>query len=165
MRVLRLLDELHTFSTLRQTRILKCCSPFYCRKEKRAQSMLLVAVLLRGSFALGMLDIFLELHVADTCDDGQHFSPLSAAFFGLLFGVEQGSCRFISTSCGHTHPVSEDASETTRTNCLMQNCPFFVCELLSNRHVEFSPYFYGIFSASSSELRFEVANSCPGWLT
>ena len=34
-----LLDEFHTFSTLRQTRILKCCSPFCCRTEKRAQSM------------------------------------------------------------------------------------------------------------------------------
>ena len=31
---------------------------------------------------------FCELHVAETSDDGQHFSPLSAAFFGLLFGVE-----------------------------------------------------------------------------
>ena len=40
------MDELHTFSTLRRTRILKCCSPFSCRTEKRAQSMLLVAVLL-----------------------------------------------------------------------------------------------------------------------
>ena len=45
-----------------------------------------------------------------TSDDGQHFAPLSAAFFGLLFGVEAvvtGSCQFISTPCGHTHPVSE----------------------------------------------------------
>ena len=40
------MDELHTFSALRRTRILKCCSPFCCRTEKRAQSMLLVAVLL-----------------------------------------------------------------------------------------------------------------------
>ena len=39
-----LLDEFHTISALRQTRILKCCSPFGCRTEKRAQSMLLVAV-------------------------------------------------------------------------------------------------------------------------
>ena len=31
--------------------------------------------------------MLLELHVADS-DDGQLFSPLSAAFFGLLFGVE-----------------------------------------------------------------------------
>ena len=43
-----LLDELNSFSTLRQTRILKCCSPFCRRTEKRAQSMLLVAVLLRA---------------------------------------------------------------------------------------------------------------------
>ena len=40
------MDELHTFSTLRQTPILKYCSPFSRRTEKRAQSMLLVAVLL-----------------------------------------------------------------------------------------------------------------------
>ena len=45
---LAVLDELHTFSTLRQTRILKCCSPFCRRTEKRAQSMLLVEVLLRA---------------------------------------------------------------------------------------------------------------------
>ena len=41
-----LLDVFHTFSTLRRTRILKCFSPFCSRTEKRAQSMLLVAVLL-----------------------------------------------------------------------------------------------------------------------
>ena len=35
-------DEFHTFSTLRQTRILKCCLPFCCRAEKRAQSMLCI---------------------------------------------------------------------------------------------------------------------------
>ena len=40
------MDVFHTFSSLRRTRILKCCSPFCCRTEKRAQSMLLVAVLL-----------------------------------------------------------------------------------------------------------------------
>ena len=31
---------------------------------------------------------FYELHVAEKSDDGQHFLPLSAAFFGLLFGFE-----------------------------------------------------------------------------
>ena len=31
---------------------------------------------------------FYEFHVADTRDDGQHFSPYVSAFFGLLFGVE-----------------------------------------------------------------------------
>ena len=41
-----------------------------------------------AQFALGKQEVLLELHVADTSDDGQHFSPLSAAFFGLLFGVE-----------------------------------------------------------------------------
>ena len=40
------MDEFHTFSALRQTRILKCCSPFFCRTENRAQSMLPVSVLL-----------------------------------------------------------------------------------------------------------------------
>ena len=37
-----------------------------------------------AQFALGKL----EVHVADTSDDGQHLSPPGAAFFGLLFGVE-----------------------------------------------------------------------------
>ena len=41
-----------------------------------------------AQFTLGKLEVLLELHAADTSDDGQHFSPLSAAFFGLLFGVE-----------------------------------------------------------------------------
>ena len=55
---------------------------------------------------------FYELHVAETSDDGQHFSPLRAAFFGLLFGVEArvSGCQLISTISGHTHVVSEHAS-------------------------------------------------------
>ena len=82
------LDVFHTFSTLRQTRILKCCSPFCCRTEKRAQSMLLVAVLLCAVRTWKTGQYFYELHVADTSDDGENFSPLSAAFFGLLLGIE-----------------------------------------------------------------------------
>ena len=39
-------------------------------------------------FALVILDVFLELHVTELLDDGRVFSPLSAAFFGLFFGVE-----------------------------------------------------------------------------
>ena len=39
-------------------------------------------------FALGILDVFLELHVADNCDDGVDFSPYVDGIFGLLFGVE-----------------------------------------------------------------------------
>ena len=35
-----------SFSTLRRTRFLKCCTPFCCRTEKLAQSMLSVAVFL-----------------------------------------------------------------------------------------------------------------------
>ena len=37
--------------------------------------------------------MLLELHVADSGDDGQHFSPLSAAFFGLLV------CQLIPVAC------------------------------------------------------------------
>ena len=38
--------------------------------------------------------------------------------FCLLFGVEARRfrvCQLISITCGHTHPISEHASETTRT--------------------------------------------------
>ena len=49
--------------------------------------MLLVAVLLCAVHTW-KLEILLELHVADTSDDVQYFSPLGAAFFGLFFGVE-----------------------------------------------------------------------------
>ena len=41
----------------------------------------------------------------------RHFSASSSD----LRPVVTGSCQFISTSCGHTHPVSECASETTTT--------------------------------------------------
>ena len=72
--------------------------------EKCGQSMLLVAVLLS----------------ADSGDDGQHFSPLSAAFFGLLrqglSPVVPGSSQFISPSCGHTHDVKDCAPKTTNNN-------------------------------------------------
>ena len=44
------------------------------------------------------MDFLHELHVADTRDDGQHFSPLSAAFFGLLFGVEARRFRIANSS-------------------------------------------------------------------
>ena len=40
---------------------------------------------------------------------------LFSASSSELRPVVTGSCHFISTSCGHTHPVSEDASETTTT--------------------------------------------------
>ena len=45
--------------------------------------MLLVAVLLRAvrTWNTGR---FLELHVTELLDDGRVFSPLSAAFFGLV---------------------------------------------------------------------------------
>ena len=39
-------------------------------------------------FALGILDVFLGLHVADSCDDGVDFRHIFTVFFGLLFGVE-----------------------------------------------------------------------------
>ena len=62
---------------------------------------------------------FYELHVAETCDDGQDFSPLSAAFFGLLFGVEARRYRVMPIHLDilqSTHPVSEHASDTATTN-------------------------------------------------
>ena len=43
--------------------------------------------------------MLLELHVTDSGDDGQHFSPLSAAFFGLLFEVEALVCQLIPVAC------------------------------------------------------------------
>ena len=39
-------------------------------------------------FALGILDVFHELHVADSCDEGWIFRRIFSAFFCLLFGVE-----------------------------------------------------------------------------
>ena len=42
--------------------------------EKCAQSMLLDAVC-SAQFAPGVLDVFLELHVTDSCDDVVAFSP------------------------------------------------------------------------------------------
>ena len=62
------MDELHTFSTLRQTRTLQCCSPFCCRTEKRAQPMLLVAVCL-AQFAFDNWTLFLRRFMADSACD------------------------------------------------------------------------------------------------
>ena len=45
--------------------------------------------------AVGILDVFLELHMTDYCDDGVDFSPFFSAFFGLLFGVEAPCCKFM----------------------------------------------------------------------
>ena len=87
------MDELHTFSTLRQTRILKCCSPFFA--ERRSVPSRCFWLQFRSAqFALGKLEVLL----ADTSDDGQHFSLLSAAFFGLLFGVEAQRFRVANSS-------------------------------------------------------------------
>ena len=100
----RLWTNLHTFSTMRQTRILKCCSPFCCRTEKRAQSMLLVTVLLCAVRTWKTAHNFYELHVAETRDDGWpfFFRRSMQAFFGLLFGVEARRfrvCQFIPATC------------------------------------------------------------------
>ena len=59
---LALLDDLHTFSKLKWTRST-------ARTWKTGH-------------------YFYELHVAETREDGQHFSLFRAAFFGLLFGIE-----------------------------------------------------------------------------
>ena len=50
--------------------------------------MLLVAVLLSAVHTQKPGSSFYELHLAELRDDGRAFSPLSAAFFGLLFEVE-----------------------------------------------------------------------------
>ena len=67
------MDEFHTFSASRQTRILKCCSPLWCRTEKCAQLMLLSAVLLSAVRTLENWKYFYEFHVAAMRGDGQHF--------------------------------------------------------------------------------------------
>ena len=50
--------------------------------------MLLVAVLRCAVRTWKHWTYFYEFHVAEMRDDGQGSSLLSAAFFGLLFGVE-----------------------------------------------------------------------------
>ena len=67
--------------------------------EKRAQSMLLVAVLLCAVRTWKHLTYLYEFHLVELRDDGQGFSLLSAAFFDLLFGVEALVCQFIPVAC------------------------------------------------------------------
>ena len=107
------MDVFLTFSTLRQTRILKCCSPFCCRTEKRAQSMLLVAVLLCAVRTWKTGHYFYEIHV------GQHSSPYFYCIFGLLFGVEArrfSVCQLNSMTCGHTHPMRARVRNNNNTS-------------------------------------------------
>ena len=74
------MDVFHTFSTLRRTRILK--RSFSIRFEWRSMpSRCFWLQFCFAGFALGKLDVLLEIHVTGSGDDGQHFSPLSAAFF------------------------------------------------------------------------------------
>ena len=61
------LDIFQRFSTMRRTRILKCCSHF---EEKRAQSMLLDAVLLCAARIWKLGSPFHELHVPAMRDEG-----------------------------------------------------------------------------------------------
>jgi len=75
------MDEFHTFSLL------------------RAQSMLLVAVLLCAVRTWKHWAYFYEFHVVESRDDGQGFSLLSAAFFGLLFRAEALVCQLTSVAC------------------------------------------------------------------
>ena len=81
------LEELHTFSTLRQTRILIAFLSILF-EWRRVPSRCFWMQFYSAQFALGILDVFLELHVADSCDDGVDFSPYFYGFFGLLFEVE-----------------------------------------------------------------------------
>ena len=86
--------------------------------EKYAQSMLQFESL-HALFALGRLDNISTSPCAGTCvtmrgifrRSVRHFSASSSE----LRPVVTGSCQFISTSCGHTHPVSVHALETTTT--------------------------------------------------
>ena len=89
-------------------------SPFSRRMEKCAQPMLQLSVLV-CELALGNPDITSEGLVAGMRDDGeQFFRCFLAAIFGLhRQGLKPMVYQFISTDCGHTHPVSELASKTT----------------------------------------------------
>ena len=117
----------HTFSSLRQNRILKCCFPSVAERRS-VPSRCFWLQFCSAQFALGKLEVLLELHVADTGDDGQHFFAAQCGIFSAssseLRPVVTGSCQFISTSCGHTHPVSEHASETTTTTISTGLCGY-----------------------------------------
>ena len=109
----------HTVSTLQQTRILKCCSPFSCRTEKRAQSMLLVAVLpsavrtwKTGNTFTSFTWLTRVMMSSIFRRSVRHFSASSSE----LRPVVTGSCQSISTSCGHTHPVSETTTTQQQQN-------------------------------------------------
>ena len=82
-----LLDELHTFSTLRRTRILKLSFSIRFEWRRVPSRCFGCSLALRGSH-LETLDFLLPVSRVELHDDGWVFSPLSAAFFGLLFGVE-----------------------------------------------------------------------------
>ena len=115
-RTLVAMDELHTFSTLRRTRILKCCSPFSCRTEK-PPSRCSWLQLCSAQFALGKREVLLELHVADTSDDGKHFSQLGAAFSAVsseLRPAFQGHANSSQRLVDKDIPT-EGATETTTT--------------------------------------------------
>ena len=60
--------------------------------------------------------VFLELHEAEMMES--IFRRIFTALLGLLFGIEDQRfrvCQLISMNCGHAHPISEHASETTTT--------------------------------------------------
>ena len=86
MRVLLLFEVFHTFSTLWQTRILAAFLLIWfewIRVPSRCFWMQFCSAL----FALGILDVFLELHVTPVMM-AWIFRRIFMAFFGLLFGVE-----------------------------------------------------------------------------
>ena len=80
-------DVFHTFSTLRQTRILKRFFSFRFEWRSVPSRCFACSFALRGSH-LETLDFLLRVSWVELHDDGRVFSPLSAAFFGLLSGVE-----------------------------------------------------------------------------
>ena len=58
---------------------------------------------------------FYEFHVVELRDDGQGFSLLSAAFFGLLFGVEALVCQLNTSGLLTKTSRLKIASKTTIT--------------------------------------------------
>ena len=78
-------DELHTFSTMRRTRTLKCCSPF-SNGEACPVDASECSFALRSSH-LENWKYFHEFHVAAMRDDEQHF-------LGHLCQTQVAGCRF-----------------------------------------------------------------------
>ena len=81
------MDEFHTFSSLRRTRLLE--RSFSIRFEWRSvPSRCFLLQFCSAWFALGKLDVLLEFHVTDSGDDVEHFSRSVRIFRTPPLGVE-----------------------------------------------------------------------------